>query len=87
MEQDIYVGSKWGNNMEQKLSINTNINVFKNNIANVIQNSQLPVGVVYYIFKDIINELQIAYENTLRQEVNNLQNSLIQDNNEEDDGK
>ena len=74
--------------MEQKLSINTNINVFKNNIANVIQNSQLPVGVVYYIFKDIINELQIAYENTLRQEVNNLQSSLVQNNdNEEDDGK
>lgn len=74
--------------MEQKLSINTNINVFKNNIANVIQNSQLPVGVVYYIFKDIINELQIAYENTLRQEVNNLQSSLVQNNDsEEDDGK
>lgn len=74
--------------MEQKLSIDTNINIFKNNIANVIQNSQLSVGVVYYILKDVINELQIAYENKLKQEIQNLQSSLVQNNDsEEDDGK
>lgn len=76
--------------MEQKLSIDTNINILKNNIANVIQNSQLPVGVVYYVLKDVINELQIAYENKLKQEIQNLQSSLVQNqnnDNEEDDGK
>lgn len=74
--------------MEQKLSIDTNINIFKNNIANVVQNSQLSVGVVYYVLKDVINELQIAYENKLKQEIQNLQSSLVQNNDsEEDDGK
>ena len=55
------------------ISINTKINVFIQNIADVIRNSQLPVGVIYYVFKDAMNEIEFLYENTLQKEIQDAQ--------------
>lgn len=55
------------------ISINTKINVFRQNIADVIRNSQLPVGVIYYVFKDAMNEIEFLYENTLQKEIQDAQ--------------
>lgn len=50
------------------IGFNTYLNDFKNNMVNTINNSGLPVGVVYYIMKDLFNDIQNAYENTLKKE-------------------
>lgn len=47
---------------------NTYLNDFKTDMVNMINNSGLPVGVVYYIVKDLFSDIQLAYENTLKKE-------------------
>ena len=50
------------------MGINTLINVFKENVSNVINNSQLPVGVVYYVLKDLFSEVEKIYTKSLQKE-------------------
>ena len=50
------------------MGINTLINVFKENMSNVINNSQLPIGVVYYVLKDLLIEVEGVYEKSLQKE-------------------
>lgn len=47
---------------------NTYLNDFKTDMVNMINSSGLPVGVVYYIVKDLFSDIQLAYENTLKKE-------------------
>ena len=54
------------------ISINTQINFFKKNIANVIGNSQLPVGVLYYILKDVMRDIENLYEDALQKEAEEI---------------
>lgn len=54
--------------MDNNVGFNTYLNNFKTNMINTINDSGLPVGVVYYIMKDILNDIQNAYENTLKKE-------------------
>ena len=68
------------------LSINAGIDVFKSNITNVISNSQLPVGIVYYILKDILLEIKGLYNDTLQQEMQKL-NKQLEDKKQNDDNK
>ena len=37
------------------------LNDLKNNIAQIINDSNLPVDAVYYVMKDIMNELTVVY--------------------------
>ena len=66
------------------ISINTGIDIFKANIANVISTSQLPVGIIYYVFKDILTEIKDLYNETVQQETQELQKQIEQENKEED---
>ena len=66
------------------VSINTGIDIFKANIANVISTSQLPVGIIYYVFKDILTEIKDLYNETVQEETQKLQEQIIQENKEED---
>ena len=50
------------------MGINTLINVFKENVSNVINNSQLPIGVVYYVLKDLLSEVEKIYTKSLQKE-------------------
>ena len=47
---------------------NTYLNDFKNDLVNTVNKSGLPVGVAYYIIKDLFMEIQSAYEATLKSE-------------------
>lgn len=45
--------------------LNTLMNDLKQNLINDINSSMLPVGIAYYIVKDVLNEVEKSYEHTL----------------------
>lgn len=47
--------------------INLQIEDLKNDCVNLINQSGLPISVAYYLFKDIMVDLQTSYENYLKQ--------------------
>lgn len=67
------------------ISINTNINIFKENLVNLIGNSNLPIGVTYYILKDIFSEIQDIYNITLEKENQEMLNSISEEEKKESD--
>lgn len=48
--------------MEQNRDINLIIEDFKHSIVDTVNQSGLPIGIVYYVMKDIMNELVNNYE-------------------------
>lgn len=71
-----------------KVGINTGINVFKENLINLIGNSQLPIGITYYVLKDVFVDIERLYNETLVKEQEILETSLKEnedknENNEE----
>lgn len=69
------------------ISINTGIEMFKKNIVETIQLSQLPVGVVYYVLRDISSEIKDTYNNILQKEHNELLAQIKQEEEEKEDVK
>lgn len=67
------------------ISINTNINIFKDNLVNLIGNSNLPIGVTYYILKDIFLEIQNIYNETLNKEQQEILKSISEEENKPDE--
>lgn len=65
------------------ISVNTGIDIFKSNITNVINTSQLPVGIVYYVFKDILSEVKELYDNIVQEETKKIQDKIKQENKED----
>ena len=51
-----------------EIGINTVMQVFKDNLAMTIKNSQLPIGIIYYVFKDVYNDIEKIYNETLEKE-------------------
>lgn len=49
-------------------SINIKTEEFKQNLYNLINQSNLPISNVYYVMKDVFKELEGIYLNTLQQE-------------------
>ena len=58
------------------ISINTSMNLFRNNIAEAIRLSQLPVGAVYYILKDVLKDVSEVYDKTLQKESEDIHKQL-----------
>lgn len=50
------------------MNINIQIENTRQELINHINNSQLPIGVVSLIIKDIYREVQALYQDTLKQE-------------------
>lgn len=67
------------------LSINTNINIFKDNLINLIGNSNLPIGVVYYIIQNISLELENVYNETLVKEQQEILETSLKENEDKDE--
>ena len=67
------------------LSINTNINIFKDNLINLIGNSNLPIGVVYYIIQNISLELENVYNETLVKEQQEILETSLKENKDKDE--
>ena len=57
-------------------NINIVISQFDENIKSFIQSSNLPIGVVYYILKNLMQDIEIQYYATL--------NSILSQQTEED---
>lgn len=56
------------NNLDMTKGFNTYINDFKKNIVDMINQSGLPVGIIYYVVKDLFSDITNAYELTLKNE-------------------
>lgn len=50
--------------------MNLQIEITKQNLVNDINNSGLPVGVVLYIMKDLVNDLEKNYNQIINNEYN-----------------
>ena len=70
-----------------EIGINTVMQVFKDNLAMTIKNSQLPIGIIYYIFKDVYNDLEKIYNETLEKEKQDILSSMEEENKKEDKDK
>lgn len=64
-------------------TINLLIEDLKNNLITDVQNSNLPLGICYYIVKDVFKELENTYFTTLNEEAKNY---LALQKEEEEDG-
>lgn len=49
--------------------MNKNYEAFRNNIAYIMRCSGLDIGVIFYILKDLLREVEEMYSNALRQEM------------------
>lgn len=49
--------------------LNSILNNLKNDIIKLVNESQIPVGVAYYIIKDIYHDISVAYENAVLNEL------------------
>lgn len=70
-----------------EIGINTVMQVFKDNLAMTIKNSQLPIGIIYYVFKDVYNDLEKIYNETLEKEKQDILSSMEKDKKEDEDKK
>lgn len=70
-----------------EIGINTVMQVFKDNLAMTIKNSQLPIGIIYYIFKDVYNDLEKIYNETLEKEKQDILSSMEEEDKKEDKDK
>lgn len=80
--------------MDINKGFNTYINDFKKQLVDEINQSGLPVGIVYYILKDLFHDIEDAYQTVLINEKDNSIKQTIQDtiddtvdNNDDDDIK
>ena len=53
--------------------MNIKIEQFNSNLKNLINSSQLPVGVVYYLLKYYTKELETTYYDALNAELSSIQ--------------
>lgn len=62
------------------IGLNTMINNLSSKLGRDINESHLPIGIVYFVVKDIFSDIQKIYEGTLRTELeqsNELQEKEI----------
>ena len=55
--------------MDTNIGFNTMINDLSNKLVQDIKDSHLPVGIVYLVIKDMFSDIQKVYEETLRAEM------------------
>lgn len=64
-------------------NFNIKLNTLKNDLVNTIKQSEIPVGVVYFLLKDLLNDVANVYKQTLvvEQQVASLNNEVTENNN------
>ena len=55
--------------------LNTLMEELHNNLINDVNNSQLPVGIIYFVIKDVFSEVEKGYMQELKSESLNTQTS------------
>jgi len=74
--------------MNNNIGVNLRTEILKQNIMTLISDSELPVGTVYYILKDLFIDITNAYEQSLTLEQKALEDSSKsekEENKEEED--
>lgn len=56
--------------LDTNIGFNSLLNNLKNDLAETIKKSGLPIGIIYYIVKDLLNEITETYKDTLLLEAN-----------------
>ena len=64
--------------------LNTLIEELHNNLINDVNKSQLPVGIIYFVIKDVFSEVEKGYMQELKAESLNIQLSDEEEKNNED---
>lgn len=67
------------------MGLNTMIQELHRNLIKDINSSQLPVGVVFFVLKDIFNETERSYINTLNAEKMVTSEEVKEEQKEEND--
>ena len=49
--------------------MNRNYENFRNNIVYAMRNSGLDIGAMYYILKDVLNDVERTYSSSIQQEI------------------
>lgn len=65
------------NKKENKM--NYQIEIFHQEIINILNKSGLPIGVAYYIMKDVLKELEDAYIQAINKEKNQTSEEVIEE--------
>lgn len=67
-------------------NFNIRLNSLKKNLINIINQSKIPVGAVYYLLKDILTEVEKTYNQSLfiEQQVESINKSIENDKNEKE---
>lgn len=66
-------------------NFNTKLNNLKSDLVTIINQSDIPVGAVYYLVKDLLAEIEGSYKQTLLieeqvEQINQLENSDEENN-------
>lgn len=48
---------------------NANLEIFRQRLVELLNNSQLPVGVAYYIMKDVLIEVEKLYQQAINEDL------------------
>ena len=62
------------------MGLNNSLNDLRKEIVELINKSQVPVGVAYYIIKDVYRDIEIAYEAAV---LNELKEQAIKESKEQ----
>jgi hypothetical protein len=49
-----------------EMGFNTRLNDYKKDMANLTTRSKLPIGAIYFVVKDLLNDIEKAYKDTLK---------------------
>ena len=63
--------------------LNTLIEELHNNLINDVNKSQLPVGIIYFVIKDVFSEVEKGYMQELKAESLNIQLSEKEEDKED----
>ena len=67
------------------MNFNYLIEDYKRSIVESIQQSQLPIGIIYYLFKDIVNEIEQTYNRTIQAEVQQMNSAFVNTSQNDDE--
>lgn len=60
------------------MNFNYSIENYKRSILESIQQSQLPIGVIYYLFKDVMAEVEQVYNHTIQAEFQQMNSAIAE---------
>lgn len=67
-------------------NFNLKLNSLKINIINMIKNSEIPVGAIYYMLKDLLSNVEDIYKQSIEIEKQTQLLSSQQEEKNDDDG-